>query len=152
MNAHLGITGRETKPQSVAVRGDPGKDTAFRTRANLRRGTGVPWSQAAFLAAVFAAFFAALFLTAFAGAGLGAPSISRLSAVMPRFFKACTNHNGRLPRPDHVWVAFSGLRYFGATTDLGALAPLPPRVGYTSAKVKLLLFSKRSIFSRTSLT
>src|SRR6185312_7588809 len=77
------------------------------------------------------AFFAGAFFVAFAtfaGAAF-APRMSRLSAVTPRFFRASTNQSGRLPRPDHVCAAFSGLRYLGATTDLVPVEPLLPRRG-----------------------
>lgn len=82
---------------------------------------------AGFLAGAFLVAFGATFL---AGTGfVAAPPMSILSAVTPFFFKASENQSGRLPRPDHVWAGFSGLRYFGATAAFGPLLPCPPRRG-----------------------
>lgn len=83
-----------------------------------------------FLAALVADAFPGAFLAALIGGAFVAfPPMSMLSTVTPFFFKAAENHCGRLPRPDQVWAAFAGLRYFGATTTFGLLAPLPPRRG-----------------------
>lgn len=94
------------------------------------RGLVRKWDRyflADFLAGTFLSALGATFL---AGVDFGAePPISMLSAVTPFFFRASENHSGRLPRPDHIWAGFSGLRYFGATATFGPLPPRPPRRG-----------------------
>jgi hypothetical protein len=76
-------------------------------------------------------------------------SAMRNSSSLWPDWSAATNHLGRLPRPDHVSVGTSGLRYFGRTFGYLRRRRLPLAVSFISL-VRCFGFSWARRFSSSS--